>query len=110
MGWLLKHREKDNKWRIWTTISDGWVTDWLSEDEAKAYLSYEYRQDYKLKVIEAYWSFPHGWWDKESGKRLENREALLAYQEWHLQALKSDDYESEVDKKFRELTGRQDEN
>jgi hypothetical protein len=105
MGWQLKHRAKDNKWRVWTTVSDGWITDWLTEDEAKTFLSYEYNEDYKLKVIKTYWTFPHGWSDRDTGKILDNREALIAFSEWHLEATKSEDYYAEVDKKFAELTG-----
>src|SRR4051794_27764036 len=96
MGWLLKHRKKDNRWRIWTTVSDGWITDWLSESELKAELAARYEEDFKLKVIEAYMSFPNGWFDKDTHKRLLNQEGQQAYMDWNLTALRGDQYEEEI--------------
>lgn len=104
MGRLLKFRNKDTKWRLWTTISDGWLTDWLTEEEMKAVLADDYKRDYKLKVIEAYWTFPHKYYDKDTHKMFNNHKAMIEFGEWHLEALKSKDYEAEVDKKYLELT------
>src|SRR5437870_5050820 len=104
MGRLLKHRSKDEKWRLWSTISDGWLTDWLTEAEMKQYLVTELEYDYKVKVIERLWSFPHGYYDKDENNMFDNRKAYIAFTEWHLEATRSDDYYAEVDKKLKELT------
>lgn len=107
MGKLIKYRKRDNKWRVWTTISDGWLTNWLTDAELKEYLAEDYQHDYKLKVIEAYWTFPHGYTDKDSHKRHTDYQAVVAYTDWHLSALKSGNYKALVDEKYTELTGRE---
>ena len=101
MSWLLKYRKKDNKWRIWTTISDGWITDWLTENEVKQALSNEYKRDYRLQVIECYMTFPAGWHDKDTHKLLAIDKK--AFYEWQMEALHSKDYEKEIDKKYKDL-------
>src|SRR5438128_792596 len=111
MGRLLKHRKKDNKWRLWTTISDGWLTDWLTEDEMKQYLAAEYEHDYKAKAIRELWTFPDGYYDtkvyikngRPISRRFNNSKAVQAFSDWQSKAFKGDYYEA-VDKKFKELT------
>lgn len=104
MSWLLKHRKKDGKYRIWTTISDGWITDWLSEDEIKEYLRWREYADTKLKVIEHYMTFPAGWHDKDTHKPLSLDKSK--FYDWQLNALKkgAEEYEKEIDRKYEELT------
>lgn len=31
----LHHRKKDNKYALWSTVVDGYVTDWKSKEEIK---------------------------------------------------------------------------
>lgn len=107
MSHVLKHRVKDDKWRLWTTISDGWLTEWLTADDMKHELAEQYQTDYRVKVIEAFWTFPHGYYDKDTRSRHTNYAALEAFTEWHLAALRSDDYYAALDSKFTELTGVQ---
>ena len=111
MSWLLKHRKKDNKWRIWTTISDGWLTDWLSENEIKEYLTWRDGFDSKLKAIETYMTFPAGWHDKDSHKGFDYLEGAskTPFYEWQLEALKLGEggYEAEVEKKYKEIVQQQ---
>ncbi len=90
MGRLLKHREKDNKWRLWTTISDGWLTDWLTEEEMKEYIVFEYEMDHKLRVIDLCMKFPDGYYDttmhikdgRPRQKRFRNTDGIKAFGEW----------------------------
>lgn len=35
MPHILKYREDDNRWALWSTISDGLITDWLTHEEMK---------------------------------------------------------------------------
>lgn len=103
MSQMLQHREKDDKWRLYTTISEGWLTGWLTADNMKRVLEDQYQIDYRLKVIEAHWTFPHGYYDRSTQKRLTNFPAVVAFTDWHLKALRSKDYESELNKKYQEL-------
>lgn len=105
MGRMLQHRAKDNKWRLWTTISDGWITEWLTENEMKRQIADDYRQDYKIQIIEAYWTFPHGYYDKGLSKMMTNFPAVHEFTQWHLEALESEDYYAKVDEKFNEVIG-----
>src|SRR5258708_30983025 len=106
MSWLLKQNKKTKKWRIWTTISDCYRTDWLTEEEMKSELSMEYGGDYKLRVIETYWTFPHGWYDKDTHQMFQNWKSMEEFAEWKLKAIRSGHYYEEIDRKFEELTGR----
>ncbi len=100
MGLLLKHRDKDNKWRLWTTISDGWLTGWLNEKEVKKYRVDQIEFDAKLKVIEELMAFPNGFTDYDTHKRLSG--PVTDFYEWHLEVLKSPDYEKIVEAKYKE--------
>jgi len=102
MGKLLSRNAK-GQWRLWTTISDGWLTDWISEKDMKAQLVWDYDLDYRIKTIQLLWTFPHGYYDKKTHKILSNHDALIAFNEWHLQALKSDNYEDQLNAKYEEL-------
>lgn len=105
MGLQLKHREKDDKWRAWTTISDGWLTNWLTEDQMKVYLVSRREHQHKLDAIEVVMGFPHGYSDKDDGLRILNGPVSDFY-DWHGEALKDyDTYEDEVDRKYEELIG-----
>ena len=114
MGRLLKHRAKDNKWRLWSNNSDQWLTDWITEDEIKEYLAYRHEIDYKVEVIKLYMSFPDGYYDQGTSwtedrrpysAQFENRKGTKAFYDWQTQAFKGDYYE-EVDRKFKEITER----
>lgn len=104
MGHLLKHREKDNKYRLWSTISDVWLTKWMTENEIKKDLATQLEYDYKVKIIERLWSFPHGYYDKDDNRMFNNWDAYRAFTRWNLKATRGD-YYAEIDKKFKELTG-----
>lgn len=107
MSWLLKHRKKDNKWRIYTTISEGWITHWMTEKEIKEYLAWRDSFDTKLKAIETYMTFPAGWHDKDTHKAFDFLEGASkkAFYEWQLEALKlgGEKYEEEVERKYKEI-------
>ena len=107
MGWILKLHKQTKQWKIWSTISESDQTDWLPEEAMKAEIANFYEQEYKLKVIELFWTFPHGWTEKESHQRIENWETYNAFHRWKMQAMSSGDYEKAVDRKFKEITGRE---
>lgn len=64
MGWQLSR--KDDQYRIWSTISDRYITEWISRDEALAVWYDSALMDFKKKVIEKYLGFPCYWSDRDS--------------------------------------------
>lgn len=107
MGRLLK-QHNDGTFQIWSTVTDSYVSE---RGDRKVILNSLYEDRVlamKLKVIEDFMTFPAGWFDKDSHKRVAHDSA--AYLEWHLEALKSKNYANVVDAKYaqaiRYLEGR----
>lgn len=77
MGWYLSR--KDNQYCIWSSISDQYITDWISREEALAVWYDSTLIDFKKKVIEKYLGFPCYWHDCNSNKVFmdEDRHAQL---------------------------------
>lgn len=73
MGWLLKTKEeegKETKYKIWTTVSDGWITEeWMTRDEIIKFLFWNKLYDFMDKFIEDSMTFPNGYHDKDTHKR-----------------------------------------
>lgn len=72
MGWLLKTKEENEvtKYKIWTTISDGWITEeWMTRDEIIKFLFWNKFYDFMDKFIEESITFPNGYYDKDTHKR-----------------------------------------
>ena len=69
MSWLLK-RNKQGKYAIWTTISDGWVTNpkWLTKEEAIEFIANVKRERLEQEIKELEDTFPYGWFDKDTHK------------------------------------------
>ena len=79
MSILVKLRKKDNKFRIWTTVSDGWLTDWVTKEEAIKYLQFRVKRDAKWKCDEIAAEFPHSWYGTD-GKFITDEEGRERYQ------------------------------
>lgn len=108
MGRLLK-QTKGGKFKIWSTVSDSYITTALTKKEAVKYLISELEVEYKLKAIELFYTFPNNFYAKDGGLdykliRTEDfKERHSDYYDWLTQALDSDDYYLEVNKKFNEI-------
>lgn len=59
MSWQIA--QKDGKYRIWSTISDTWLTDWIDRKEAIKFYYDDALLKFKKRVIEEYYKFPHMW-------------------------------------------------
>jgi len=109
MGWLLKTKEeegKETKYKIWTTISDGWITEeWLTKDEIIKFLFWNEFYRFMDKFIEDAMTFPNGYHDKETHKR--NWDDKLQEEHWQfLQSkfkAKGKDYSKITTDKFSEI-------
>jgi hypothetical protein len=80
MSWQLSH--KDNQYRIWSTVSDQYITDWISQEEALAVWYDSALVDFKKKVIEHYLKFPHFWSDRDSHGYIKDDVANERYGQW----------------------------
>lgn len=63
MSVLVKHRKKDNMYRFWTTISDGWLSNWLTKWQAVEFLQRRVMDRAKDDCEEIKARFPSGYSD-----------------------------------------------
>lgn len=72
MGWLvsIKETEEGKKYRLWTTISDGWLTEWSTKDEIIKFLFWQKFIKFMEGVLEDGMDFPNGWYDKKNTRRI----------------------------------------
>jgi hypothetical protein len=72
MGWLVSIKEtpKGTKYRLWTTISDGWLTEWSTKDEIIKFLFWNKFRKLMEGVLEDAMDFPNGWYDKKNTRRI----------------------------------------
>ncbi len=64
MGWKIS--QKNGKYRIWSTISDAWLTKWIDRKEVIKFYHEQDLLDLKKKTIERYLAFPHFYSDRNS--------------------------------------------
>jgi hypothetical protein len=72
MGWLLKIKETKSgtKYKIWTTMSDGWITeDWLTRDEMVKFLFWYKFRNFVEDFVKTSMTFPDGWAKKDDPLR-----------------------------------------
>lgn len=74
MGWLVKKREtKKNgvQYKIWTTISDSWITEkWMSKEEIVKFFFWYRFDEFVRKFLEDSMTFPNGYTEKDSYQRI----------------------------------------
>jgi hypothetical protein len=72
MGWQVKIKtEKEvTKYRIWTTVSDGWITEWLTKEEITKFFLWQRLRDFRDKFLEDAITFPNNYTDKDTDRRI----------------------------------------
>jgi hypothetical protein len=104
MGWRVGYREKDNKYRLWSTISDTWLTDWSPKKDIQRDIAQQYLWEYKKKVVEMYLDFPHHWPSSEGARLMVDEEAGKRYRDWLEELINAGDrYYDVLDKRFNEV-------
>jgi hypothetical protein len=100
--------QKDGKYKVWTTVSDGYLTDkWLTEAELRSWMVKQAEREYKKKVIEKLWLFPYGWMTKDREVLMTDTAVRKAHHEWVMtlcDCKTEEDYDLLLDAKFLELT------
>src|SRR5947209_7451667 len=104
MGWRIAHREKGDKYRLWSTVSDRWLTDWSTKRDIQRYITEDYLWEYKKKVIEVYLKFPHHWPSKERMAYILDEAGKEAYSAWLKTLIDAGDtYYELVENKYNEV-------
>jgi len=80
MGWQLSR--KDNLYRIWSTFSDQYITDWISREEALAVWYDDTLMNFKKEVIRKYLLFPDFWFDHDAQWSIKDEVAHARYSQW----------------------------
>ena len=62
MVWLLQ--KKGKKYRWWTTISDGWLTDWINEREAMLFYLKKLEREHAREINKTRITFPNDFFNK----------------------------------------------
>jgi hypothetical protein len=80
----LEVSRKGDKYRIWSTIGDGWRTDWVDRKGAIRFIHDEALYGFKLEMIKKYFSFPHGSIDHDGSRKkyIMNLEEYAKYTQW----------------------------
>ncbi len=85
MGWTVKTKTEKGitKYKIWTTISDGWITEkWLTKDEITKFFFWKRLRDFRDKLLEDAMTFPNDYYDKDTGKRIFDEKISDDYREF----------------------------
>lgn len=103
MSWRIACR--DGQYRLWSTISDEWLTDWESKESIQHYIADEYLFEHKKRIIKLYLQFPHHSMSMD-GKYLLNEDGHQAYGKWLEALTKIDDpdiYIKHIEQKYNEI-------
>ena len=67
MSWRLEETEgkTGKKYRIWSTVIDGYLTGWMTEKRIKQFLYNAELRKFREAVTQALWTFPEEWMRKE---------------------------------------------
>lgn len=104
MGWHIA--QKDGKYRIWSTISDAWYSDWISREEVLKLQHHYELLELKQQLIKEYFTFPALWTDCGTGKRIPiEQQRDQAYAQWVQElADKSDEeYEQFINETYEKI-------
>ena len=105
MGWQIA--QKAGKFRVWSTISDAWLTDWMTREEAIKFYYDDALMMFKKQIVEKCLSFPHHWPDHSGAYRkvIVNEEGSARYLAWmhELTSKSTEEYAAFVDASFERI-------
>lgn len=106
MGWSLETKEEKGvtKYRIWTSNSDSWITEWSTKEEIIKFLFWHRFYEFVDSFIKDDMTFPHHWGVKGENTIMVRKEEAEAYFKLMSDAHDSEDeYETTKLKKFTEI-------
>ncbi len=100
--------KKGNKYKVWTTISDGYLMDqWLTEAELRSWMAKQAERNYKKKLIEDLWLFPYGWVMRDREVLMTDEDTRKAHYDWAMKLCHcptEEEYDAMLNEKLTELT------
>lgn len=102
MGWIVK--QKDDKYRIYSTVIDDYLMGWSSRQTILKYILGVKYQDFIQNIIKTYMIFPHHC-RSEAGKVHVEPELVDLHIDWmtELHLVSADQYYEEIDAKFNKV-------
>ena len=102
MSWLI--HKKGDKFRIYSTFVDRFITDWIGRRETLRHLHSQKWMAFKKEIVKLHMLFPHNCNIEPGGKIHINRQNADKFHKWLTEmSLKSpDDKLAELDKRFQE--------
>src|SRR5437773_9814879 len=80
MSWKIA--QKKDKYRIWSTNTDTWLTDWIDRNEAIKFYYEDALFDLKKRTIEQFLLFPHHYTNHTNGRLIYDEEKSANYHNW----------------------------
>jgi len=99
--------QKGSKFRVWSTISDAWLTDWVERDAVTRLYHEIALLDFMEKIVEFDMRFPGQCWDRD-GIKIEDEEREQAYEAWLGKSITKGHavYVAAIDEQYREIMKR----
>jgi len=104
MSWSIQHRKKDDKYRLYSSICNEWLTDWVSRNDILVFIHYRKIIEFQQEMIKLFMTFPHGYEKKNSDclKIHINTDGMKLYHEFMCN-LDCECPDEEISKKYKEL-------
>lgn len=105
MGWQVKIKTENEvtKYRIWTTISDGWITEWLTKEEITKFFLWQRLRDFRDKFLEDAITFPNNYTDKDTDRRIYDDKVVEDYTKFVYESHRGKKSDEILFKKFSEV-------
>lgn len=102
MGWRFE--QKDDKFRVWSTVVDDYLTDWLDRSQVLEYIYESRLRQFKKEIIEVSLTFPDKTMRVESNIFHSDMTRRDVHTKWikALHLLKGDTHDTEIDRAFQE--------
>lgn len=74
MGWQISIKEiknKEAKYKIWSTISDSYITDWLTKKEFIQFIFWNKLEDFMRDFLKSVIPFPDRWTNHDNNNRID---------------------------------------
>lgn len=77
MAWNISTKEIDGekKYKLYSTITDKYFTNWISKEEVLKVIFWQHFQDFMRGFMESSLRFPDGWKDKDSWTSISDENA-----------------------------------
>lgn len=100
----IKEFDGVTKYRIWSTVIDEFITDWLTKEEMDAYAFWDELSEFMKRFITHSMDFPNMKMDHDTGKILRTKSPDEDWAtDFFNKCYKQDNYQELIAQKFKEL-------